>query len=136
LGEYGYDGESSVAFFTVAKDAIQAKPDGQIITNAVKYHGESLAINFSEELHKDYTRLVIHDNGIGIPEGDLARVFGKGFTGNNGRKYGKSTGIGLYLCNKLCLRTNMRISVESKENEGTSVILAFPGNSLLTFQNG
>ena len=38
--------------------------------------------------------LFISDNGIGISAADLPRVFNKGFTGENGRRYSKSTGIG------------------------------------------
>ena len=46
--------------------------------------------------------LSISDNGIGIPKSDLPRIFEKGFTGQNGRTGKNSTGIGLYLCKRLC----------------------------------
>lgn len=65
----------------------------QILSNAVKYaRGGEISIYTEEKT------LVISDNGIGIAEEDLPRIFEKGFTGYNGRANKKSTGIGLYLC--------------------------------------
>ena len=46
--------------------------------------------------------LKIWDNGTGIKEEELPRIFEKGFTGSNGRENERSTGIGLYLVKKLC----------------------------------
>ena len=68
----------------------------------------------------------IEDNGVGIIDKDIRKVFEKGFTGENGRKFGKSTGMGLYLCNKLCDKLGIGIDLISKENEGTKVSLVFP----------
>ena len=63
--------------------------------------------------------LSIEDNGIGIPAEDLGRIFRKGFSGVNGRKYGKSTGMGLYLCDTLCRKLGTDLSVSSREEEGS-----------------
>ena len=76
---------------------------GQIISNSIKYMNKEhkeLKIYCNE--NSKYVILNIEDNGAGISEKDISRVFDKGFTGENGRKFGKSTGIGLYLCKKLC----------------------------------
>lgn len=70
--------------------------------------------------------LLISDNGIGISETDISRIFEKGFTGENGHKYRKSTGIGLYLCRKLCQKMNMSISAESTLGNGTTIKITFP----------
>ncbi|MPM72943.1 Sensor histidine kinase GraS [bioreactor metagenome] len=70
--------------------------------------------------------LTIEDNGIGIVNKDVNRVFEKGFTGDNGRKLGKSTGIGLYLCKKLCDQLGLGLSLTSKIDEGTKVSIIFP----------
>ena len=69
--------------------------------------------------------MIIEDNGIGIPKSDINRVFDKGFTGENGRVHGKSTGIGLYLCKKLCTKLNIEINLKSEVNNGTRVIINF-----------
>lgn len=69
--------------------------------------------------------LEIKDNGCGIKGSDLPRVFEKGFTGSNRRKE-HSTGIGLYLCKKLCNRLNLDIEIESVVKQYTRVRIIFP----------
>ncbi len=68
---------------------------GQILSNAIKYRKDNLQVEFSARAEKNTVFLFISDNGIGISAADLPRVFDKGFTGENGRHYSKSTGIGL-----------------------------------------
>lgn len=104
---------------------------GQIIANAAKYKSGELLICFRGVLDESGKYLEISDNGIGIPEKDLSRVFDKGFTGENGRRYHKSTGIGLYLCRKLCKKMNMEVAISSTPNKGTTVKIYFPQNNLL-----
>lgn len=79
---------------------------------------------------KENVVLWIKDNGIGIEKGEISRVFEKGFTGINGRMVNqKSTGIGLYLCKKLCDKLGIAIELNSVQNEGTSLSLIFPKES-------
>ena len=73
--------------------------------------------------------LRIKDNGIGIADSDLSRIFSKGFTGNNGRKYAKSTGMGLYLCKQLCGKMHLNIYAESEIDKGTIITIVFPKDS-------
>lgn len=100
----------------------------QIIQNSIKYKkedGENEIEIYSKE-NKENTCLYIRDNGIGIKKGEITRVFEKGFTGTNGRLNGKkSTGIGLYLCKKLCNKLGIGITLNSIENENTEVKLIF-----------
>lgn len=72
----------------------------QVIQNAIKYSKEEdRKIKIYAKEKSDKVILYIKDNGIGIKQGEITRVFERGFTGENGRKIGqKSTGIGLYLC--------------------------------------
>lgn len=109
---------------------------GQIISNSIKYRQENLVLSFDSEIKEDYVCLSITDNGIGIAKGDLSRVFDKGFTGNNGRSFSKSTGIGLYLCKKMCSKMNMRISIHSVQGTGTTVTLYFPIERLIPKAGG
>lgn len=99
----------------------------QIIINSIKYSKKERGyINiYSLEKENNKFSLIIEDNGIGIPKSDINRVFDKGFTGENGRRYGKSTGIGLYLCKKLCSKLNLEINLKSEVNNGTTVIINF-----------
>ena len=102
----------------------------QIVQNSIKYSKENGAeINFTAEEKKDRVVLSIRDNGIGIKRGEIARVFDKGFTGSNGRIGKKATGIGLYLCKKLCDKLGLGIEINAKENAGTEVRIVFPRNS-------
>ena len=104
---------------------------GQVVSNAIKYRQEEFRLEFRSQVQKNRTALLIYDNGIGISRADLSRVFDKGFTGENGRRFPKSTGIGLYLCKKLCDRMNIAISISSEKGQGTTVALYFPTESLL-----
>jgi signal transduction histidine kinase len=104
----------------------------QIIINSVKYSKEKKAlINIDFKKNANNVMLFIEDNGIGIPEGETAKVFDKGFTGSNGRKKYNSTGIGLYLCKKLCDKLGHNIIISSIEGEFTKVTIIFPNNSLI-----
>ena len=99
----------------------------QIVVNAIKYSkGKKDKIQIESKKVANAVILTVQDNGVGIIERDINRVFEKGFTGENGRKFGKSTGIGLYLCKKLCVKLGLGLQIESKVNEGTRVSIIFP----------
>ncbi len=107
----------------------------QIIQNAIKYSKESdKKIEIYSKSKNDKIILYIEDNGIGIRKGEITRVFERGFTGENGRKIGKkSTGIGLYLCKKLCDKLGLGIELNSEKDKGTQVRIIFPKNSYTNF---
>ena len=102
----------------------------QIISNAVKYRTEQPVLHFSTIKTNDRIILFINDNGIGIPKSDLPRIFEKGFTGRNGRTGKNSTGIGLYLCKRLCDKLGIGFTVYS-ENKGTTIMLSFQMNDFI-----
>ena len=102
----------------------------QLIANAVKYRTGQPILRFSTHRQQDQVVLVVEDNGIGISATDLPRIFEKGFTGQNGRNVQQSTGIGLYLCKRLCEKLGIGITAESSEN-GASISLAFHINCLI-----
>ena len=100
---------------------------GQLLSNSAKYHGPRPALSFSQRVEADRVVLILRDNGPGIPESDLPRVFDKGFTGKNGRETAsRSTGLGLYLCRKLCRRLGLRITLSCPGGGGTQAELTFP----------
>lgn len=105
---------------------------GQIVENSVKYAGEKPPeLEIWAEEQKAGVKLFIRDGGIGIPAGEADRVCEKGFTGSNGRKYARSTGLGLYLCDKLCRRLGHGIEVQSREGEGCTVTIVFPKSDFM-----
>lgn len=103
---------------------------GQIINNSIKYvRDEERLIKFyaykNQKDKKNQIVLVVEDHGIGICENDIGRIFEKSFTGQNGRKSAASTGMGLYICKKLCDKMGHNIWIASKENQYTRVFIAF-----------
>ena len=102
----------------------------QLIANVVKYRSGQPVLRFSTRRQQDQVILVVEDNGIGISPADLPRVFEKGFTGQNGRMVQQSTGIGLYLCKRLCDKLGIGIAAESS-GQGTAISLAFHINCLI-----
>lgn len=98
----------------------------QIITNSIKYRNNNAVIRINAIENKENIVLKIKDNGIGIKKSEIDRIFDKGFTGTNGRNQKKSTGIGLYLCKRLCKGIGMEIDANSKENEYTEIKIIIP----------
>lgn len=107
----------------------------QFISNAVKYRAQHPVLHFYAREEEDKVLLFIEDNGIGIPESDLPRVFEKGFTGSNGRARQSATGIGLYLCKKLCDKLGIGIMAYS-EGKGTAIVLSFQINDFVANVQG
>ncbi|MCW7998976.1 histidine kinase [Clostridium sp. cpc1] len=106
----------------------------QIIVNSIKYsNSKEPMISVYSTKKANSVMLTIEDNGAGIIDKDINRVFEKGFTGENGRKFSKSTGMGLYLCEKLCSKLGLKIIIVSEVNKGTKVTLIFPLSSMATF---
>ena len=100
---------------------------GQIIDNSIKYASPARDLKLSFYLTDEEGRAVISlsDNGVGMKSSEIPRAFEKGFTGTNGRIGRASTGIGLYLCKKLCNRLGHEIDIESTEGKGTTVKIKF-----------
>ena len=96
----------------------------QLLSNALKYTDKgTISIYYDGD-----SCLCIKDSGIGIALADMERLFEKGFTGYNGRQYKKASGIGLYMCKRMCDKLNIGISIESVVNEYTLVKLKFLSN--------
>ena len=94
----------------------------QLLSNAIKYTKNGIvSISFNEK--ENY--LEIKDNGIGIKESDLPKIFDKGYSGFNGRQNQKSTGIGLFLVKQILDKLGQKVKLESKLGEGTSVKVYF-----------
>lgn len=94
----------------------------QLLTNAVRYSaGKSNKVTIRAYERGGHAILEVQDYGIGIPTEDIRRVFKPYFTGENGRKYPESTGMGLYLVKEICGRLHHGVEMESEVGEGTIV---------------
>lgn len=114
---------------------------GQLIDNAAKYRKEEDDSNKGAQLafraHVEDAGSVgecvvldVADEGIGMPTSDVSRAFERGFTGENGRRYQRSTGMGLFLCKRLCEKMGLGISLKSTQGIGTVVSIRFPRNEM------
>ena len=90
----------------------------QLLSNALKYTKEGGIRIFTED-----NTLCISDTGIGIADSDLPRIFEKGYTGFNGRTDQSASGIGLYLCRRICKQLNIDITAGSEIGKGTTIKL-------------
>lgn len=91
----------------------------QLLSNALKYTREgSIRVGV-----RDGHILYIADTGIGIAQSDLPRIFERGFTGANGRTEAASSGIGLYLCSRICKNLGIGLGVTSEVGHGTEFTL-------------
>ncbi len=93
----------------------------QILSNSLKYTREGgVTVSSPEE-----GVLSVKDTGIGVSPEDLPRIFEKGFTGINGRADRKASGLGLYLCKRVCAGLGVKISARSQVGQGTEILLDF-----------
>ena len=89
----------------------------QVLSNALKYTPQGGVSVYVEEPKT----LCIRDTGIGIAPEDLPRVFERSYTGLQGRADKRASGIGLYLCRRICRNLGHTITAESRPGEGTTV---------------
>lgn len=80
----------------------------QLLSNSLKYTSQG-----EIRIYADGKALVVEDTGIGISAEDLPRLGERGFTGYNGREDKKSTGLGLYLCRRICTKLGHKLVIES-----------------------
>ena len=100
----------------------------QLFSNSMKYRRDQGAkITIYGEQSKGQKSLIVEDNGWGISREDIGRIFEKGFTGKNGRRADThATGMGLYLCRRLCEKLQIGLICQSQEGSYTRMILTFP----------
>ncbi len=88
----------------------------QLISNALKY----TELGYVKIGVENGDTIYIEDSGIGILPQDLPRVFEKGYTGCTGHADRHSSGIGLYLCGRICKNLGADISLSSEPGRGTT----------------
>lgn len=99
----------------------------QLLSNAVKYTPSGGVITV--RLDRDGV-LLLQDTGIGIAPADLPRIFERGYTGLNGRADKRASGLGLYLCRRICQNLHHAIRVTSAPGQGTAVYLTLRRDKL------
>ncbi|MUV37114.1 Histidine kinase [Lentibacillus sp. JNUCC-1] len=99
----------------------------QLVQNAVKYSsGKSNRVEIVlDKTEEGAAVLEITDYGVGIPWHDQKRIFQAFFTGDNGRLFRESTGMGLYLTKEVADYLGHAIEVDSTEGEGSTFRILF-----------
>ncbi|MEK4058004.1 sensor histidine kinase [Paenibacillus sp. FSL F4-0087] len=99
----------------------------QLLSNAIKYSSGGNGQKVTIQAHESTRSIILEvkDQGVGIPKSDLNRVYQPFFTGENGRHFKESTGMGLYIVKDVLTRMNHRIDLTSVQGEGTTVTITF-----------
>lgn len=102
-----------------------------LISNAIKYNRMNGIIEIELKKTIKEITLTISDNGIGISEQDLNKIFNSFYRSDvSNHPEIKGTGLGLSIVKRLCDVLNFKISVESKMNEKTQFCLFLPNTKL------
>jgi len=105
---------------------------GNIISNSIKYSGVGSTIRIYTEESRDYYRIYVIDNGIGIPKEDLRRIFERFYRVDKARSRAMGgTGLGLSIAKEIMEAHGGKISASSEFGKGTTMILRFPKTALL-----
>lgn len=104
-------------------NAKEAMPDGGVVDLVA----ENVIIGMNNRLLKEgsYVRIVIKDNGIGIPRENLSKIFDPYFTTKKKKERG-GIGLGLAISDSIIKYHNGLIAVESTVNAGTTFYIHLP----------
>jgi PAS domain S-box-containing protein len=98
-----------------------------LIENAVKYSPDGGRVEVGLESHENRVRVLVRDEGIGIPPGEEQRIFGKFYRVDPQLSRGVGgTGLGLYISRELVRRMQGRVSVASHEGKGSTFCVDLP----------
>lgn len=120
-------------FVTANVPAVYADKDGiervvlNILTNSIKYTGENGNIKIYVGFVYNDAYIKIIDNGIGIPEEDLTRIFERFYRVDKARtREMGGTGLGLSIAKEILDKNDGSIDIKSKKGEGTEVVIKVP----------
>ena len=98
-----------------------------LVDNAVKFSPKGATITITGHRRADSVEVRVTDEGVGIPRGDLQRIFTKFYRAETAPVSGvPGTGLGLFLVRGLLTAMGGRISVESKPAQGSSFVFVLP----------
>jgi PAS domain S-box-containing protein len=98
-----------------------------LIDNAVKYSPDGGAVEVRVEPNATSLNIAVRDEGLGIPHGEQQRIFGKFYRVDPQLSRGVGgTGLGLYICRELVRRMDGRLTVSSREGEGSTFVVELP----------
>lgn len=98
-----------------------------MVSNAIKYTRDGGIITISAGKKDDSVWISVRDNGIGIPEEDVPKVFDRFYRVDKARsRESGGTGLGLSIASEIILRHNGKISLSSRLGKGTIITISLP----------
>jgi len=100
-----------------------------LLSNAIKYSHPESCVRISAQEKQDITELCIHDEGVGISQKNLNKLFHMEhyhFTPGTANESG--TGLGLLICKVIVDKNDGSISIESEKGKGTKIIVQLPSD--------
>jgi two-component system sensor histidine kinase VicK len=120
-----YVGESPI-FIDMDSDQIERVLQN-LLSNAFKYTPEHGRIDIDLVEYEDAVEIIVSDNGIGIPEADIPRVFERFFRVDKARSRELGgTGLGLSITKQIIEEHNGTIEIKSSLGSGTRVMILLP----------
>ncbi len=102
-----------------------------VLENAMKYTSSGGEIKVETRIIEEGAKILIRDSGIGIPDGDLNRIFERFYRVDKARSREKGgSGLGLAISREIVKAHGGKIKVFSEEDKGTTIELMFPFDSL------
>ncbi len=129
------DGEKKLSLDLPSRDSLIVKADPaklsrvfeNLISNAINYTGPQADIRISawrtgdtSHISTQKIHITVEDNGIGIPEQDLPRIFDRFYRAKNSGVNIKGTGLGLAIVKLICDKHDAEITVKSTLGKGTT----------------
>jgi two-component system sensor histidine kinase VicK len=106
-----------------------------VLTNAMRYTNEGGKIQIVLEDNKENVRIKVKDNGIGIPQKDLPRVFERFYRVDKARTRERGgTGLGLSIAKKMIESNNGEIYIDSEFGKWTEVTIVIPKSEICLSQ--
>ncbi len=96
-----------------------------LISNAIKFSPEKGIVDIVCHVSNSSLKIIVRDNGIGIPQADQQHLFERFFRGHNATHI-QGTGLGLNIVARYAELMNGSINVESEENKGTTFTMIIP----------
>ena len=104
-----------------------------LLFNAIKYTPDNKTVHLEARDRGDAVEIDIADTGIGIPADEVGHVFDEFFRATNAKASEKDgTGLGLSIVKQIVERHGGKISVQSREGQGTTFTVVLPKNNPTT----
>ena len=118
---YRFSGDPEVAL----DERLLSEVVGNLLSNALKYSPPGSQVDFDVVASDEHCRFTVQDQGVGIPEADVPRLFDSFFRASNADQI-KGSGLGLAVVKKALDVQNGTVEVESRLGQGSKFVVSVP----------